>query len=139
MLADPGADGRREPAIDSTMGWAEDPELTEPTEGYDRPTASILGDLRRDDSFALTFEDSGEVVERDHGDQVRFNATLEAIDGRAYDWDDEAVAEGMELAFETSSNRLLNRLKEHDPVEGKTIEVEVLGTGMDAEYRVSEV
>lgn len=120
------------------MSWT-DSDIAQPDEQSDRPKASILGDLRKGDEFSLTFESNGDEVTRDHGTQVAFDAVVHDIPSRVYTWSDEVVREGDSISFETSSSRLLLKLSNEMPLEGKTIKITVNGTGYDADYSIEEL
>ena len=115
-------------------------ELTEPKDGdYDDMDAmTLLGDLREGDTVTLTFEtdmEEGEIK----GDPVGvFEVTVEEIPRGVTSLDGNTVAAGDRLKLKTGSNRLLSEMKAFAPVDGKTLTIEVEGTGFDAAYSVSE-
>lgn len=124
------------------MTWRDDDDLTEPKDGEEGPAAlsRTLDRARQGDRITFEFQDDGSVIDGEYGKSTRFivrpvrsDVPLETSNG------EDAVIDGEEhYAFITGSARLLSKLAEVDDLEGKEVEIEVLDTGMEAAYSVSE-
>ena len=74
--------------------------------------------------------------------QVTFTSSEFLIDRNAYGnrtYTFAVVEAGIDKLLGITSKRLMLRLKEHNPLEGKTFTIERIGRDMDTDYNVSEV
>lgn len=79
--------------------------------------------------------DNGVVTVRFHSSE--FLVGKNTFGNKSYSF---AVVEGKEDKYmSVTSVRLMLRLKELHPLEGKVVKIERVGTGMDTDYNVTEI
>lgn len=116
--------------------WKNDPDFTEPSDGYDRPAIGV-DHLSAGDSMTLSFADDGEQMDTQYGPAVGFDVTVEETDGTPTDDEGAEIAAGHEARLITDSSRLLRWLKEYDLADN-TFEIVREGEGYDTAYSVVE-
>lgn len=124
-----------------TDDWTDDDELTEPSDDDLRPFMSVQANerARLGDTYTVVFESDGEENETEYGKQVEFDATVTEIDFPGETSDGEPIEEGQEVRLASGSARFLSQLKDVAPVGGKAVEVTIVDTGYDSEYRCEVV
>lgn len=102
------------------------------------PAFLRLSSMTDVDSFIVEFEDDGEKVVKNYGDEegeaVRFIVEVVGVDGRVLDSDSNPAIEGDEYVLDVSQKSLLRDLVQIDDLEGERVEVTVDRSGEYARY-----
>lgn len=105
------------------MSWQDESDLTDTADGEGQLKSGVVGKLFAGETATVRFKDNGEMVERDHGTQVEFDAELIDCTGRVESWGGDKIEPDTEFSFETGSSALLSKLAPFGDLTGLVLKI----------------